>query len=384
MFWGNSPWDGHRLGAQFLAEALAASHHVLFVDPPVSVVRAITGRRPGRPVARPSVVEPVADGLWRFRSLGLPGLRRPGVRDVNALQLRWLLRRAVRRLGLPVRAVISGYLDVRPFGFCGERIAICRVSDDFSTGRELGVPVERMARAQHEIAEEADAVVVVSPVLQERWARRGHDTILIPNGADTATLHGAPGLPRPLGIDLPDPIVGYSGQLSTRIDLSLLEAVADRGHSLLLVGGRRPDLEPERVAALLARDNLQWTGERPYDELPAYLGAMAVGLLPYTDSEFNQASFPLKLLEYLAAGVAPVSTDLPAVRWLNSDLVTVADTPETFATAVDEALAARDDDAEIARRQQFAEMHTWVSRADDYVDLFDRLDSAGGTQSSLP
>lgn len=368
VLWGNSPWDGHRLGAQFLAEQLAQSHHVLYVDPPVSAARAVAGGGAAGPGRRLGAVDEVGDGLRRCRTVGLPGLRRPGVRQANGRLVRAVVGREVRKLGLPVRAVISGYLDVAPFGFCGERLTVCRISDDFSAGRELRIPVERMARAQHAMADAADAVVVVSPVLADRWS--AYAPVVIPNGADVDRLHDVTAA----ATGLPEPVVGYSGQLSARIDLALLEEVARRGHSLLLVGGRRPDLDPSALDALLGLPNVAWTGEVPYTEVPSYLGAMTVGLLPYTSSDFNRASFPLKLLEYLAAGLAPVSTDLPAVRWLGSDLIRVADDPAAFADAVEAALEAAPEERD--RGRHLAEEHSWAARAADYESLLDRLDQS--------
>ncbi len=387
VIWGNTPWDGHRLGAQFLAEALTAHHRVLFVEPPTSILRL---GRPGTPRWRAHVrgaPDEVRPGLWRLRTAGPPGIRRRLVLPLTALIVRRRLRRAVRRLGGPVRAVISGYLDADPFGCCGERWRICRISDDFTTGAELGVRVGRMARAQESVARRADAVVCVSEPLVQAWRARGYDPVLVPNGSDVDRLRTAPGAARPPAVRLAGPLVGYCGQLSQRVDLDLLEAVADAGHPLLLVGGLRPDLDRTRLRRLLGSPHVQWIGERPYEEIPALLGAMDVGLLPYRDTPFNRRSFPLKLLEYLGAGVAPVATDLPAVRWLDTDLVRVATDPAAFVAEVDGALAAAGDPDERERRTAFAARHDWSRRAADYVALLDRLEAsastpAGATQSS--
>ena len=78
------------------------------------------------------------------------------------------------------------------------------------------------------------------------------------------------------------------GQLSARIDLRYLEAIAGADVSLLLVGPRQPGFEPERVARLLARDNVQWVGPKPFESLPSYLRMIDVGLTPYALSDFNR------------------------------------------------------------------------------------------------
>ena len=63
---------------------------------------------------------------------------------------------------------------------------------------------------------------------------------------------------------------------------------------------------------------------RQFQELPSYLRVIDVGLTPYSQSDFNRASFPLKTLEYLAAGRPVVASDLPANRWLDTSHVSIA------------------------------------------------------------
>ncbi len=108
----------------------------------------------------------------------------------------------------------------------------------------------------------------------------------------------------------------------------------DSGLSLLMVGPRDPRWEPERFERLIASPHAQWVGLKPFEALPGYLRLIDVGITPYQDTAFNRASFPLKTLEYLAAGRGAVSSDLPATRWLQTDLVQVASGPAAFAAAV--------------------------------------------------
>ena len=87
---------------------------------------------------------------------------------------------------------------------------------------------------------------------------------------------------------------------------------------------------------------------------------MDVGLLPYDFSPFNVGSFPLKTLEYLAAGLPVVATSLPAIRWLDSPHIITADTASEFATQVTRVLASGSSSEEVAERQRFArEVAAW-------------------------
>src|SRR5690606_3641387 len=87
-----------------------------------------------------------------------------------------------------------------------------------------------------------------------------------------------------------------------------------------------------------------------------------VGVTPYADSEFNRSSFPLKTLEYLAAGKAVVSTAMPAVEWLQTDLITVAG-PDDFGRRTRAATACANEPMLVERRIAFAASHSWKQRA---------------------
>ncbi|MFO1204699.1 MAG: glycosyltransferase [Burkholderiales bacterium] len=184
----------------------------------------------------------------------------------------------------------------------------------------------------------------------------------MPNGVNATAYRRATGATQLPFVDLPTPVAGVVGQLSSRIDIDLLFAVLDAGCSLLLVGPVVGDWESERFAALLAHPNVRWVGAVPYETVAEYLRVIDVGITPYADSPFNRASFPLKTLEYLAAGKPVVSTDLPAVRWLRTDLVTVANR-ENFGSAA-RAMASQSSTPElVARRLAFAEQNAWEARA---------------------
>jgi teichuronic acid biosynthesis glycosyltransferase TuaH len=154
------------------------------------------------------------------------------------------------------------------------------------------------------------------------------------------------------------------------MDLGLVEAVADSGMSVLLVGPLQATFRQHaRLGRLLARPNVEWVGPKRFDELPSYLRIIDVGLLPYTDSAFNRASFPLKTLEYLAAGRPVVATTLPAITWLDTPLIAVADEPASFARrTAEEATTSRSPDL-IERRRAFAATHSWSKRVEQLAEV---------------
>jgi teichuronic acid biosynthesis glycosyltransferase TuaH len=329
-------WDGVPGTDRAMAEQMTRYARVLWVDPPVSAVTPARRRGDIGGGILPSL-SLAGDGITRLTPVALPGLTRPGVRATTAPLLRAQIRWALRRLRVRPAAVVACYLE-DVLGRWDGAVSVAYITDDHVAGAGLmGLSAGRLRAQERQVAARADVVAVVSPQLAGHWSALGADPALIPNGCrpgaagEVAPAPGAAGLPRP--------VAGLVGQLTERISLPLLGAAADAGFSLLLVGPYDRRWEPQGFAALIARPNVHYAGRVPASEVPSYLAAMDVGLTPYADTPFNQASFPLKTLEYLSAGLPVVSTDLPGARWLRDDLARSdpAAVPQLMALTSDEA-----------------------------------------------
>jgi teichuronic acid biosynthesis glycosyltransferase TuaH len=362
-------WDGIKLADQHMAEHLSRHVPVLYVDPPMS---RLTPRH--RPELKAALRRPrlrlLAPRLARLTPVVPPKGRHHLLVPVTDLLLRHLLRRATKALGVAPRAVIVTEPSCPAFGAAGEEVSVFWAQDDFSGGAALmGLDAERVRRAELNAARTSDLIITSSPAMRDHWADRGFPSVMIPFGCD-ASAFAASDLPAP-DVRVSSPTAGFVGHLNGRTDLSLLEAVADI-MSLLLVGPIAPEFEPARVKRLLARENVQWAGPRPFQDLPAYLTAIDVGLVPYDHAAFNIGSFPLKTLEYLAAGVPVVATGLPATRWLDTELILIEDAPDRFAAAARSAAERRRDAAAVRARKSFAARHDWESRAQEMAELLAR------------
>jgi len=360
-------WTGMRMQDRHIAEPLSRFAPVLYVDPPLSPLAR--WRNPKRAEAlREARMRQVAPNLARLSPVVAPGIERAALNKLNTAILRRTVRRAVHQLGGPVRAVIDSCPTLPVLGSCDEQLKVFWAQDDFVANAELvGVSPELAAAGEWWLADHADVIIASTPLVAETWKARGYDPLLIPYGCDGEQYVHVDDAPLPADVHLPSPVVGVVGHIGERIDTELLIAVADRGHSLLLVGARNPNFDIERLGQLMARPNVTWVGPKEFEQLPGYLRMIDVGLVPYNDSAFNRASFPLKTLEYLAAGRAVVATDLPATRWLDTDLVDIATGPRDFADAVDRALALSRSAELMRRRQAFAAEHTWARRAEAFA-----------------
>ncbi|QIX27858.1 glycosyltransferase family 1 protein [Nocardioides sp. JQ2195] len=358
-------WDGVTGTDWHLVNHLSRHVDVLWVDPPVSIVTPLRARQ--RPALRPRL-DVVAPRITRLRCSAPPFAFRPGLDRITVALARAAIRSSLGHLEQVPEAVVSTSplpaLDV-----VARARRIYFATDDFSAGAELmGKRARRFQQIEQRRVREADVLGAVSPEIVARWAPVEQPTFVLPNGCDVQHFAGVETAPLPTDVSLPRPIIGLVGQLTPRIDLSLLEAVADAGMSLLLVGPRQVDFEPQRVRRLLERANVVAVGQKRFEELPSYLRMIDVGLTPYTGDAFNLASFPLKTLEYLSAGRPVVSTPLPAVERLAAPGVRTAATPDEFVTAVRSTLAAQVAHPGASEElRSFARRHDWSARAATFL-----------------
>lgn len=356
-------WATARRLPQFLALALAElGHRVLFVDPPVSPLSVVRDRSRRPDLFGPRVENP-ADGLTVWHAVVAPGQNSGAGQRVNAA----ILRRGIER-GMPDPAlVVALSLEARGVlpSLPGRHVYHVGDSLEDLPGNDPRVFRRREAAMLHA----ADVVMACSLPLCEQLAGRGAAPIYLPHGFDAPTEHRPP-TPEELR-GRAKPWIGYAGSLNQRIDDVLLRAsLAETRSTLVLVGGwasgRGVGPPPSSgFAELFADPNVVATGHVHPDRVPSYLASFDVGVAPYQRDSFNRKSFPLKITQYLAAGIPVVSTSNGATDELG-DLLTVADTPEDFASAVARAVETDDDEAR-RRRLKAAAARPWTVVADELL-----------------
>jgi teichuronic acid biosynthesis glycosyltransferase TuaH len=365
-------WDGVKGSERQLAESLAHHADILWVDPPVSPVTPARFRGKSARMWQPRLRR-VRPGIVRLTPVGPPGWTRPGVRSLTwplvRAQIGWALRKAKRHPDVFVACTQHDLL-----GRWGRDVLnVLYGTDDWVAGATLMNQDARFVLKEEQAAiARADLVLAVGPELAERWEKLGAQPVVFPNGCNPDAYQGVSSRePGPVPSGFPARVAGLVGQLSDRIDIGLLESVADTGIGLLLVGPREPNWEPGRANALLDRPNVHHVGAVAFEELPQWFARLDVGLTPYADTAFNRASFPLKTLEYLAAGLPVVSTDLPASRRLSAETshIWIAADGRSFADAVVRAASGEWTPAAAGQRRSVAAQHSWAVRARTFIQL---------------
>lgn len=348
------------LGDWQLARALGRHHHVLWIDPPAA---PRPSRRRGA-AGTGSVRHPVAAG--RGVVVGsplvptgrpLPSLGPLVERLVTAQVNRWTRSLDMRHADAISFAPRLGALQ----GLRRRTLAAWLKDRDWAAD---GVDHRAwIRRRQAELIRAADVVTAVSAPLVADCRALDVDAFLIPNGCDVAAYETAAPEP-PRMRDLPRPRVVFAGAWNDRVDVALVERVAARlpAASIALIGAVS--------TAVPAGANVHVLGPIAHDALPAHLRAADVGIIPYRPTPFNDASCPLKLYEYLAAGLPVVASAVDVAPVDDIDVVRRHDDATGFADAV-AALAGRD---VRARCTALAADHSWDARANALLGALDAAD----------
>ena len=323
------------------------------------------GERAERDGCRPLVVIEPRVLPWHHRAV---------VHAYNTWSLVRDVRVALRRQGFSARPIVvtGSPPSVGVIGRLDEIASVYFCMDDF---RHLaGVSAEMIEPLERRMLDAVDAVVATAKSLTRSKVPRSGRIHYLPQGVNFS--HFATPRPEPSDLKaIPRPRIGFAGGVSACCDLELLRRVASAfpNASLVLVGPVSVDIGSVNVP------NLHVLGPRSYQELPAYVQHFDVGMIPYVLNDWTVAVDPLKLLEYLAAGIPVVSSGIPEVEKYREAVFVAADHGD-FVRGVGRALA---EDKMVARRrgQAVASMNTWEQRAGDLLSLLD--DVAGGAHADV-
>ena len=338
----SNDWDGDPLSKVHIMRILSRDNRVLWVNSignRAPKANAHDLQRIWRKLSSfTEGIREVEPNLFVLAPLAIPFYGSEVVRSTNRELLRLQVKRAMRKLHfkrpiswsfLPASAPVSGTL--------GEEFVVYHCVDEFSAfsdtnGRHIAELEERLLR-------KADLVITSAERLRESKAKVNPHTVLVRHGVDfqhfVKACDPATVIPEDIA-KLPRPIIGFFGLMADWVDQEAIIATA-KAHpegSVVVIGKVAPDCD---VSGMKAVPNIHLLGRKPYASLPGYCRAFDVALMPFKVNELTLNANPLKVREYLAAGLPVVSTDIPEVRKVG--LCKLATSTEDFVRKVDECLA---------------------------------------------
>jgi len=368
-------WSGDPLSKTHLMRILAHENRILWVN-------AIANRMPTaakKDVARifrklAAFAEPVKEvepNLFVLNPLAIPAYGNAAIRGFNQRFLRSQVLKSMRRLRFrrPINMVFNPAAGLLA-GKLGEETTVYYCVDEYTafTGVSSG-----LKQIEDSLFRTADLVVVSAEKLLESKKALNANTHLIRHGTDWKHFRRAiePETQIPAGIaDLPRPVIGFHGLLADWVDYELIRKTAERysSGSVVLIGKIAVDAE-EKIKVLNGAENIHLLGRKPYADLPAYCKGFDVAINPFVINELTLAANPLKVREYLAAGLTVVSTDIPEVRILGNCLVAASHTDflEKIETVLSSA-RSRDEISDSVRHE------SWEAKIEELRGLIERTE----------
>jgi glycosyltransferase involved in cell wall biosynthesis len=407
-------WGAMWTSKQQIMHRLAQTNRVLYVEEPVTMLAPLkVPSRWGRWRAVAPRLGRVDAGLWTLTPPPLLpfGNMRPGVNRANQALLAHYVRWAMNRLYFDEEYIFWTYLpaSLALLDRLGGRDATATPAKgrgSEAAGPEAATPAvarrpslvvyhcvdehsafpgfvspEVVRGYDDELTRRADLVITTAENLRRSREALNPHTYTVLNAADVGIFNRAlnPDLPLPADLAaIAAPRLGVVGMHDSRLDVDALEALAqaDPSWQIVLIGPIKPGQVDE--ARLRRQANVHLLGEKARADLPGYLKGLAVALVPYKASELTRNIFPLKLFEYLAAGLPVVVGDLPELHRF-AGTIGVATGPRDYPDLVRAAIT-EDGPEKRAARVALAAENTWDHRVEEISGLVEQaLIRSGGT-----
>ena len=247
-------------------------------------------------------------------------------------------------------------------------ITVFDAVDDWSLHPAYRRHRQKIRQNYENLEQTADCIFTVSQDLRDRLFHKNPKAHWIPNGVDAdrfAGLQNAPATEPQVNKKIR---IGYIGTIQSRLDFDLMEKVValNPDKEFIFVGPIWKDASVEKMSQF---KNVIFTGRIAYDEIYQYLADFSVAIIPHKKTAFTNSMNPMKMYEYLVAG-------LPIVSTYSIDggekFLSVADTASDFSYAIARALNENTDELKKERRA-FANLHSWKSRTDEMMEIITKL-----------
>ena len=254
-------------------------------------------------------------------------------------------------------------------GSLGESFLVYYCTDEH--GQFSYLDTRKIIEKEKDLIKKADVVFVTANLLLDRKKKFNPESHLADHGVGYD--HFAMALEEKTQIpddvkSLEQPILGFFGLIHDWIDLELITYLAVRhpDWSIVMVGQSNVDL-----SELNKLTNVHLLGRKDYRELPGYCKAFSVGLIPFKINELTVHVNPIKLKEYLSAGLPVVSTPLPEVEFY-SNLCTIAEKKEEFLVACEKSVIETTFKSKKKLSEQMKE-ETWQAKVEKLGEHITRI-----------
>jgi len=242
--------------------------------------------------------------------------------------------------------------------------------DDISESEYVG---KHGVYLEEKYVQQADLTLTTSTSLKRDMMHYSDHVELLANAADFGLFNKATSgkFEKPIELqNIDSPVIIYTGNICNRINYPLLIRIAEKCKNMSLVLVGPVNSNDPAIGRLKEFPNVFFAGRKNIDELPAFLQHADCGIIPFKTNKLTSRIYPLKVNEYLAAGIPVVSTPFSEDLKVFNDVVCFADQADKFAEAIGEEIA-RNNKIRREARISSASRNTWEKRAEEFVNLIE-------------
>lgn len=239
-------------------------------------------------------------------------------------------------------------------------------------------PVAGAAEAFEWLAGRAFAgVVAATPTIARRFP--DHKTVTVQNFPILAELVA----PDPVPYGQRPPHFAYVGGITgirgSREMVAATGRMDDPACRLQLAGGFSPATHGDELAGLPGWHRVEFHGWASRPEVAAILGNVRAGLVVLHPTKNYPDAYPVKMFEYMAAGLPVIASDFPLWREIvdgaGCGLLVDPQDPAAIAQAMEWLLAHPEEAEAMGRRGREAveRQYNWAPEAEKLLALYERL-----------
>lgn len=293
------------------------------------------------------------------------------IADLNQLILLVFIKKTISRLGFQKPIFWTWhYQSHRLIKGLNEKLAIYAPCDEWTKFPFPWSNSKLIWDNEKKLANSVDIIITPSIELAKKFKPINNSTFHVSQGVDVNLFQKRQQIPTDISC-FKKPIVGFVGNINPEwIDFKLIKHLSSSlPHiSFVMIGPIDSNLsnrfnENYRAFRCVfdSSKNVHFLGLKRKEDLPGYLRAMDVCIIPY---QLKRNSItPLKLLEYLASGKSVVSVNLPEVRPFKN-IVRIVEDHNEFRDAIERALENETDD-QILKRLETAHNHSWENKIEE-------------------
>jgi len=226
-----------------------------------------------------------------------------------------------------------------------------------------------VTQMETDLVKKVDIVIASAKELYEQKRRHNSNTHLVHHGVDykhfSKSMRDDCLVPADVK-DIKKPIIGFFGLIHEWIDLSLIKGIAESRPEWAIVMIGKVSID---VTDLSELPNVHFLGQKDYKDLPGYCKAFDVAVIPFKINELTMSVNPIKLREYMAAGLPVLSTALPEVMKYR-DMVNICDSIDNAVVKIESILSSENTEKRIHRSKKMAE-ETWENKVIDILKILE-------------